>query len=62
MKYRNKLTNEVIEPKTFSEKYICLNNSNYELIPETKEVETVVETETNEEESTIQSKKKKNKK
>lgn len=43
MKYINKLTQEVIEPKTFAEEYICLNNSDYELVSSNKFVEPVEE-------------------
>lgn len=30
MKYINKKTNKIVEPKTYTEKFMCQNNSNYE--------------------------------
>lgn len=36
MKYRNKITNEILEAKTYTEKYVYENNSNYEILIEEK--------------------------
>lgn len=36
MKYRNKITNEVVEAKTYTENYVYKNNSNYEILVEDK--------------------------
>lgn len=43
MKYKNKISGEVIEPKTFTEKYICENNSNYVIVSDNKHKEPVEE-------------------
>lgn len=43
MKYKNKVSGEVIEPKTFTEKYICENNSNYEIVSNNKYKEPIEE-------------------
>ena len=43
MKYKNKITGEIVEPKTFTERYICSNNSNYEPVSKNRVVEPVEE-------------------
>ena len=40
MKYINKINGQIVEPKTFAEEYVCLNNSNYELIADNKKAKS----------------------